>query len=305
MPIEDLYTDYGIGISSEGERHYRDGWLNVACPYCSGSKGFHLGFNIDEGYYYCWRCGSHPIIKTIAVLLGIGASRARNIVKDYRLDKKGKKSDTARLVKIGLKKFKFPSAVSKMSKPHIKYLERRGFDPDYIEDQWSVLGTSPTSQLDGIQYKYRILAPIYWEGVVVSFQCRDYTNKQKFKYMTCPREREIMHHKYLLYGLPELWKKRVGICVEGIFDAWKLRGYACAVLGIQYTPEQVKLLSQMFDKLFIMFDPELQAQRQGEKLKGELIYRGVEAINYKGLVTDPGAMSDDDAGHLLKELKLI
>lgn len=306
MPIEELYLDYGIETAPEEHRHYREGWVNIPCPHCAGSEGYHLGFNIDERYFYCWRCGSHFIDKTISLLLNINIKQAKSIIKNYRLDKKGSiRSSPNRLIKIGKKKFKYPSGVSKMSKPHIRYLEKRNFDPDYIEDQWGVMGTGPTSTLDGIPYKYRLLAPIEWENQTVTFQCRDHTDKQSQKYMACPKEREIIHHKHLLYGLPELWKKRVGICVEGIFDVWRLKGHACGTFGIQYKSEQITLLSQIFDKLFILFDPEPQAQRQAIKLRDQLIFMGVEAYNYKDLETDPGDMSSRDVKYLLKELKLL
>lgn len=238
-------------------------------------------------------------------LLKITYKQAEVIAKDYKLNKKGKASPkTDHIIHINKKAFKYPSAVSKMGLAHRRYLEKRNFDPDYIEDYWGVKGTSPTSQLDGIPYRYRILAPIYWGGTVVSFQCRDHTDRQAQPYMACPQEREVMHHKHILYGASTLWKKRVGAVLEGIVDAWRLRGHACATFGIQYTPEQVRLLAELFDKVFIIFDPELQAQQQAKKLQEELRFRRVEAIHYTGLETDPGAMSDDDAKHLLKELKL-
>ncbi len=309
MPLEDLYIDYGIETAPEEHKHYREGWLNIACPFCSGSEGYHLGFNTDDFYFFCWRCGSHYMDQVLRKILEVNRGRAESISKDYKLDKKGAPNSTSRVIKIGRHSYKYPSGVTAMTKPHRRYLEKRNFDPDYIERKWGVLGTGPFSQLDNgegkiIPYKYRLLIPIHWRGQEVSFQCRDYTDKQEPKYLACPEVREIEHHKHILYGHPDLWKKRRGICVEGALDVWRLKHYACSTLGVGYTPEQLRLLAELFDELFIMFDPEPIAQKQGEKLCKELRFRGVKAHNYTDLETDPGAMSDKDAKHLLKELKL-
>ncbi len=91
MPIEDLYTDYGIEIAPEGHKHQREGWVNIACPHCTGSEGYHLGFS-DGGYVFtCWRCGSHFVDKTLSILLNVNYKQAGSIAKDYKI---GKKSNT-------------------------------------------------------------------------------------------------------------------------------------------------------------------------------------------------------------------
>ena len=303
MSIIDLYIDYNIETAPEGHKHYRDGWLNIECPHCTGSQGYHLGFNTDGNYFYCWRCGAHPVFKTLMKLLSISYKISFGLAHDYNIYKSTRRSnDNAKILRISKAPFKYPLGVWKMDRVHRRYLEKRGFDPNYIEDEFGVLGTSPISTLDGIPYKYRILVPIFWDDKVVSFQCRDYTNRQEMKYMTCPQEREIIHHKHILYG--KHWGE-VGICVEGVFDVWRLRGYASATLGIGYTNEQVRVISQLFKKVYIIFDPESQARTAAEKLKEELKFRGVIAYNYTELKSDPADLSQDDADHLLTELKLV
>src|SRR5690606_34062072 len=130
------------------------------------------------------------------------------------------------LVKIRKKKFRFPSDIGPLQTPHKKYLIKRNFDPDELVSLWGIQSTSPFSSLSiengKIQYKYRILIPILWEGRPVTFQARDYTGKQSIKYLACPEEREIIHHKHILYGHPSLWENRRGVLVEGVFDVWRL-----------------------------------------------------------------------------------
>lgn len=302
MPITDLYRDYGIETAFQGHKHHREGWINCPCPHCTGSEGFHLGFNEEDSYYYCWRCGYHSIPGTIKELLNISFRQAKSIMNDYDIVVGHKTfNDTNKAIRIGKRKFMYPSGVTDMETRHRKYLAKRGFDPKYIEQKFHVHGTSFDSILDGISYKYRILIPIYWKGQEVSFQCRDYTEKQALKYLACPMEREIVHHKHILYGL-EPPVSRKGIIVEGALDVWRLRGKAWATLGTGYTHEQMIVISQLFDEVFVMFDPEKQAAREAEKLVKELQMRGVKSHNYKDLETDPGDMDQGDADYLLKEL---
>ncbi len=305
MALSNFYSDYLIETAPEGHKHSREDWINVPCPYCTGSQGYHLGYNTTDNYFFCWRCGHHPILSTLMKLANISHSQAREFVKQYRIRKGGRKrvASSNEKIKINRYPFKFPTGIGPLNKAQIKYLERRNFDPEELIKKWGVLGTSPMSQLDGIQYKYRILVPIYWEGKLVSFQTRDYTNKQEKKYMACPQKREVIHHKHLLYGQMEL-QTDIGICVEGVFDVWRLGGRAFSTLGIGYTREQVYLISKLFEEVFIIFDPEKQAQEQAEKLRGELRARKVKVHIHIGLDSDPAALSQDDANHLLKELKL-
>lgn len=305
MSLSNLYLDYNVETAPEGHKHFRDDWINVPCPHCSGSSGYHLGFNTEQNYYFCWRCGHHRIITTLVALLNVNKSEARNLSREYRLRSIGATniSTSSNHIKINVKPFKLPSAVVPLHKAHSRYLERRNFDSDQLVKKWGVQGTSPTSMLDKIAYKYRILTPIYWDDKMVSFQTRDYTNKQEKKYMACPQARELVHHKHLLYGDQNKWGD-VGICVEGTFDVWRLGGNSFSTLGIGYTPEQVRLISKIFKKVIIIFDPEVQAKAQAKKLQEELQFRGVKAINYTQLEMDPADLSQDDADHLLKELKV-
>jgi hypothetical protein len=303
MPISDFYQDHNIEVAPEGHKHHRDGWFNINCPFCTGEHdGFHLGFNTEGNYFFCWRCGPHSIPETLVKLLKVSFDQAKSISRDYQLHRSRRvnKTETNKVVKISKHPFKLPNGIVDLTTAHRRYLERRNFDPDQLAHEWGIKGTTPLSVLDGIFYKYRIFTPIHWNGEMVSFQCRDYTNKQSKKYMACPQEREIVHHKHLLYGNQEAWGD-VGICVEGTFDVWRLGDQSFSTLGIGYTTEQVRLIASLFKEVVIIFDPEKQAREQAEKLQQELQFRGVKAHNYTELDSDPADLTPDDAKHLLKE----
>jgi len=289
--IEDLYIDYNIETAPEGHKHFREGWINIACPHCTGDPGYHLGFNTDGNYYYCWRCDSQFINKTLTLLLKISYRQANDLIREYGIKGGRVKSNSNKVIRITRKAFKLPTGVVKLNKAHKKYLtNKRNFDPVQLVKDWDIQGTLPTSILKTgkktISYAYRILVPIYWKGEMVSFQCRDYTDKQELKYMACPQIREIINHKHILYGNPG-GMGGIGICVEGVFDVWRLGYKAFATFGIGYAPKQVDAIAELFTKVFIVFDPEPQAREKAERLQEELEFRGIKAHNYEDLDCDP------------------
>ncbi len=44
----------------------------------------------------------------------------------------------------------------------------RNFDPNYLVSEWGLLSTGVLGE-----FKFRILAPVYFKGQLVSYQCRD------------------------------------------------------------------------------------------------------------------------------------
>ena len=295
MNILQLYEDFNVPHATEGDKNSQTGWINITCPFCDDSSN-HLGYNISGDYYHCWRCGSHPVKKTLAKLLNLSQQEAQKIIKRYG----GKTYTKEPTVRIRAKAHKFPSGVGMMKSHHKRYLAKRGFDPDRLEDEWNLFGTGPVALLDGIDYKHRIMAPIYWNGEQVTFQARDITDRHKLKYMACPKDRELIHHKDILYGKQEAWGD-VGICVEGITDVWRFGENAFCTFGIEYTNNQIREIVKAFKKVFVAFDDEKQAIKQSIKLCNELKFRGTEAfhINIQG---DPGSMKQEDADTLIKQL---
>ena len=304
MNITKLYDDFSIPYASSEDRHYRDGWVNVECPFCTGDNpGHHLGWNEDESYFTCWHCGGKRTVPTIAKLLKISEQKAKQIIRQYKGIVKTKQAK----VTIRRKAHRLPSNTEPLSARHKNYLIDRGFDADYLEQKYGLLGTGPVSSLDGINYKFRIVAPIYWSGKQVSFQGRDITDRSKLKYITCPKDRELVFHKDILYmnegSLPSdiTVSKYTGICVEGITDVWRFGDSAFATFGIKYTHAQVRLIASLFKRVAVVFDDESQAIVQANKLVGELKFRGVDAwrVSVDG---DPGAMKQTDADSLVKSI---
>jgi len=297
MDITKLFKDHRIPFSTE-HKNIRDGWIGLEdCPFCGSRGKYHLGYNTYENYFSCWQCGGHSSIHSISKILGVNWKRAEEIVGKYGGTVKSYKEHR---VRVGTKKFKLPSGDLSLQKQHKLYLKKRSFDWEYLEDVWRIKGTEPMSELDGLYYSFRILAPIYWDGQLVTFQARDITDKHMAKYMACPPEYEIISHKHILYGIQEHWQER-GICVEGIFDAWRLGTGAFATFGVKYTREQIRAIVTHFKEVVVAFDPEPVAQMQAQKLVDELEYKGVKAWKID-LPCDPGALTQDDADYIVKQI---
>lgn len=299
MDILQLYADYGVQAQTEGHKHCRPGWINTECPFCSGNPGLHLGATLDGKVFYCWRCGIHWPDESIAKLLNIDRKTARRLIIEYAgisIDSSSKNP----AVIIRAKSHKEPNNVLSLTPSHKSYLKKRGFDPDFLEEVWNLKSTGPIALLDKKDYGHRILAPIFWEGKQVTFQARDATGRHPLKYMACPKDRELIHHKHIIYRHPQAPPKK-GICVEGITDVWRFGKSAFATFGIEFTQQQIRLIASLYDEVIVCFDNEIQAQRQADKLVADLRFRGVFSKKIK-VPGDPGEMKQEEANNLVKSL---
>jgi len=296
MNIIQLYQDYNIDYLTEGHKHCSIGWVNTPCPFCTGNPGYHLGVPINGGVFSCRRCGLHPPVKTLSKLLNISEHEARKLFIQYV----GISVAKSVQVKIKKKKHKLPSNTGPLTEAHKRYLRNRGFDPEYLEEKWGLLGTGIFSKLDGLDYSRRVLAPFIWDEEEVTFQARDITGKHALKYLACPKAREEIHHKHILYGNQAAWGD-LGICVEGITDVWRFGDASFATLGIKYTPVQMRLIAKTFKVVAVCFDDEPQAIAQAEDLIADLQFRGLTAWRVP-IVGDPGGMNQKDADKLVKQI---
>jgi hypothetical protein len=300
MSFSDLLDDYNVPYQTEGHKHCRPGWINVECPFCHGNPGLHLGYNISQGFFTCWRCGGKSLNYAVSKLVGIPYDQVEDIIKSYRI-KGGVRAKPDRSFKLNKKPFQLPTGTMPLQENHKKYLIGRGFNSDVI-DKWGLVGTGPFAELDNIDFRLRIIIPIHWKGKMVSFQARDITNKSKLKYITCPKDRELVFHKDILYCHDLDYTKPL-IVQEGVTDCWKIPYQSAATFGIKYTEKQVRWIAENFKEVIILFDDESQAIKQSKKLSAELRFRGVYARSefVKG---DPGSLTHKQAHDLIKSFGL-
>ena len=286
------FKSYGISFITEGTKHCQDGWVQISCPFCIGNPGYHLGFNLSGSYFNCWRCGFHSNLEVIKLTAGVNWTNAKEILNEFEIYHSGikykKKIASA-------EKLILPKGNSPLNKKYALYLKRRRFNPYYVIKNFKV---SKTKNLGS--YKHRLIIPIYFNNILVSFQGRDITNKSKLKYKACKIENEVIHHKNILYGL-DLAKDKKVILVEGVTDVWRLGAGSVASFGIKMKQSQLCLLAERFEKIFIMFDDDPEARKQSEKIGYDLNIFGldVEIIHIKG---DPGDLDQRKALKIKKKL---
>lgn len=299
--------DYRIDHATEGNKHCRPGWVQIHCPFCR-KQNFHLGFEIGgQQRIACWYCRGKGLSKTIQALLKCSRPEAWKIVQEYS-DRQTrpipKKRQETNPVKVDVRKeciLPSPPECGPMGERHKTYLAERGFDPDLLERVYDLRGTSHLGS-----YNFRIIAPIYYQGRIVSFQGRDITGKSDLRYKACPMNQEAIHHKHIFYAM-DLVKNRTAIMVEGFTDAWRLGPGAIASFGTGFTEEQSALTRKEYKRLFLAFDPEKTAQavmRDFYLQNSGWWDLEIILVDLKEFGTDPGGMSQEDANHLMKELGL-
>jgi len=288
---------FGIPNTDRG-KHARAGWVQIKCPFCTGHEGWHGGFNIQGEYYNCWRCGWRSLPDIIMRLLECNYPAAKTYINKYGntlLDKRDiDKNQLSR--SYPYIDMSFPPDSRQLSVSHRKYLRKRNFDPDKLEQEWKLKGTGNVGD-----YKFRIIAPIFLNQKMVSFQGRDITDKQFAKYQACERKDEIVHHKHTLYGIDKI-RNRVAIVVEGVFDVWKFGPGTVGTFGIEFTNSQVRIMIEKLDKVFIFYDAEDQAQRQADKLGMLIDGLGKDVELLTPDFGDPADLPNKEAKELRKEL---
>jgi len=286
-----FFMDHSVYYATEGHKQCQPGWINIPCPFCTGNPGYHLGYDLTAGYFNCWRCGFKPNTQVIRSLLLCSWEEAKTLHKKYQ-------SNTPyRTTKREFKKreFRLPVGCRELSPSHIKYLRGRNFNPYKLIKQWGLLGTGPVGR-----YKFRIIVPIYYNGVIVSYQGRDITERNELKYKACDEAGELIHHKQILYGLDQSLGDTC-ILVEGVTDVWRLGPGAVCGFGINLKESQLSLLYEKFKRIFIMFDDDPQAVKEAYKVGHKLVHLGCE-VTLNLIKDDPANLSQKKANKIMSDI---
>lgn len=305
-----FFQDNNIPFVDGGHKHCRPGWVNVACPFCTGNSGYHLGYCEDKsqeyaGAFVCWRCkGKHPI-RAIKALTGTTNAQAKGIFHAYkgRIITGGHKHNKSRVdPNLIFRDTKLPKGCVEISESPAaaEYTIKRKYVPKYLTEVWGVKATT----YKGI-YKFRLVVPITFNGKIVSYQCRDYTGKSEVPYMACKMEDEQIHHKNMVGGFDQAIQYGVThpVLVEGFFDAFRLGPGAVCCFGIAYRSEQIRFIAEHFKGVSVLFDGgEKQARARSRTICTELSHRGLdvqEVLLDKG---DPDELPASEARKLMDTL---
>ena len=291
IDIESLLTKYKINYRTSGPQ-VTSGWVNIRCPFC-GDAGEHLGYSPKLDLFTCWRCGVKNKWRVISKLLNASEDKVTAVLDEFY--KVG--NDNEKFVKMS-ETCQLPENERKLLPSHKRYINGRGFDPDYLEKTWGLVSCGNYGN-----YRNRIIIPIYYDGRLVSFHSRSIKSNTEIKAKACPQQDEVIRHKELLYGFDRVPGNTV-IVSEAPFDKWRWGDEGVATFGIKWTEHQVALLS-CFSNIFLIFDSnivdgiekEKTAQKQAEELSDRLaIWNKVWLITDLGC--DPADLSQRRANRI-------
>lgn len=289
----EFFQDNNIPYLSEGHKHCRPDWIQIKCPFCIGTDGWHLGFDLINGWFNCWRCGPHRVWDVVLELVDGDISETRRVVGAYH----SKLIERTRIHKKRNAVTELPPSLRPLTKYARQYLKKRHFNPDLLALMWGLQSTDQFSSL-----KFRIFIPIYYQFQVVNWQCRDITEKSKLKYIAQSLDKAMLNNKEVLYGLEQAPTNETCLIVEGVTDVWRLGPGAIATFGIKYTRAQVALLLKSFKSFNILFDSDSQAQIQARKLAYDLSAFGGKVKLLTLETGDPGDMPQKEADTLIRSI---
>lgn len=287
MTIIDFLEMYHLSFSKTSNVGAE--YISIQCPFCSDNS-FHGCIHTKKIFYNCWKCGWHPMEKVIQEITELPTKEIKKIIRELtgvpiiRKRKEIKEKPTTLRLE-----------GEELTDKHRNYLLSRNYDPDFIIEKYKIKGTNHLGD-----YKFRIIAPIFFEKQLVSYQGRDITDQSKSRYKACPKEKEIIHHKHILYNIDNAISDTL-IIVEGIMDVWRLGDGSVATFGTGYSQEQIDLIVKKgYKKVFIIYDPG--AQDKANILGKNLNLFGIQATIIDLLDCDPGELSENEAKNLLKEI---
>ena len=293
MNFVKLFNDYNV----EYDTRVNKGWTNVTCPFCD-DKTFNGGFNNAGDYYHCWKCGGHNFKQALARTVNILSNEVDILIEQYA----GRNSVLNTLNKKQAKATKLTLPTDTFTPAERKYLKERNFSPKLLHEKYKIVGGGITGS-----WKYRIIIPLVLNGKIVSWTARTILSKQQQQKLKIPRyknlsiEQSVVDPKSVLYNLDHC-EDKIAVLTEGAFDVIRMGdGFFCS-FGTELTQSQISMIKQRFEKVFIMFDNEEEAQAKARKFGLQIASIGVEVE----LVDCYGDFNKNDAGELNeKEVQII
>jgi len=300
MDIIEVLEDNNIRIWRRG-KNVSAGWIGLQCPFC-GDESNHLGIRLKDLKCRCWKCGRHTITRVLHSLLDVTYTEASNIADDLDKAEEVAKDDYDIIDKRyeGRMAVKLPEGATKhFPKLHTQYLRSRGFKPRKLIREWNLRAVN----IHG-PYKFRIIIPVYYDGMIITFTSRDVTDQAGIRYKAAPKN-VYPNPKHYVYGLSRA--SQVGsnaILVEGPTDVWRLGAGAISFFGVsQHEKQLAQLVRSGIKTLHILFDNDTAGKQASWRL-AKMVKSFVSEVNLITLkdYPDPGSMPQEDADLLMMEL---
>lgn len=239
-----LFAEQRVSYIERGANVKR-GEINIRCPFCgSADPSYHMGINLENGWYSCWRnraqhSGKSPL-RLIIRLLGVPYERARQLagLTDDYVDPEGFDAMAARLMGrdktagrkeetkrqfLWLDEDFVVIGPSGRTRRHWDYLTGRGFNrAGDIEQLGRLYGVCAGVTGD---YAQRVVLPYYQDGDLVTWTGRA-VGDSTMRYRDLDRKDSVLPPKLTLYNHDAILAGgRVLVVQEGPFDALKVDYY--------------------------------------------------------------------------------
>lgn len=294
-----LFQQFNIKFTQKLSR----GWTNVTCPFCddhSKHLGFPDSFSLSDKQKpcTCFRCGKHNYRQALSKILSVPENEIDSLLSSYDF--------TVPESKTIITNSPITLPTDTFTDAEYSYLLNRGFDPLYLHSRYNISGGGTISK-----FKFRIIIPIYLNHTLVSFLGRAIYPEMS-RYYNLSNAKSLANIKSTFFNLDNCNSNSV-ILTEGAFDVLRLSCYfpydnALCSLGTKVTEKQIKLLSEKFDKVFVMFDNEPTAQNEAEIIADKLSSLGVEAYRFNPFpdfdVNDAGELSYSQVKQIRTFLKV-
>jgi hypothetical protein len=290
MTIRDVLVELRIPfVDPGGHSHVTSNFFGVDCIHCSPNSGkYKLGIAVNGRGAHCWTCGRMNITEVLSTLSNRPYREISRLLTGVGLDltRAVRTPPSGILVK--------PRGIGPLLGPHRRYLERRGFDPDWISEHYGVQGIGLAANL-----AWSIYIPIHQNKREVSWTTRGLTAAGR-RYWAASPEEEVVSRRNLLYGAD--YARHGVIVVEGVFDAMRIGDGAVATFGSGYSQAQVALIAS-YPRRIIVLDNEPDAKLQAIRLANNLESLPGRTLRV-GLTTgkDPAEASEGEIRELRKLL---
>lgn len=300
-------TERGIEHRVGPAKNVKAGWVGVDCVFCGDDSGKHLGINLSNGHYACWRNNAHrgAIAYLVAHILRCSINDAKKVTGEKSAPTPGGHSwaelaalaapkqatSIVKPVKL-LPEFKPLLGNAGGAKRFFDYLVSRRFNPADLPAfcrrfhiHYALTG----------EFAYRLIFPVFdGSGVLRGWQGRP-IGKAETRYMSYPSGPDLKQYLFngneLSQGGKNLWVVEGPVdCYKGAFYGGKDNRFT-ATMGVGYSPAQVGQLYRVapkFENRFVLFDKG--AYSAAMALCGELAKFSFKAVEIPPGREDTGAL---------------
>lgn len=326
MDWRGFFSEHRVPYIERGANVKR-GEINIQCPFCgSADPSFHMGFNLETGWWACWRNSEHrgkSPLRVIVQLLQVPYWKARQLAgltDDDARDPDGFDAvaarllgrNTAKIEQVRRNYLEFDQEIiplslsSRVACTYFDYLALgRGFG---VEGTWQLAEDYNVRYAKTGAFRGRIIFPYYVEGELVAWTGRAIGHSE-VRYRDLEHDDCLIPIKETLYNYDCVAEGgKVLAVVEGPVDVLKLdlfgRRFGLRSVGLSTnsaSEEQLYLLEEAaskFDKLLIMLD-----SKTSYGLVDSMRMRGAfSSIRNAGIAPVPFGMGD--AG-MLSETQVV